>query len=829
MKNKKREIVLLRKKKNLIKVQNSTEGFSGKTLLVINTGWSKKRFIFQKLKKLGLNVIVLNKEKNWAQPYVDHWIIADTTNHREAITAVEKFISDNPETKINGALTFWEDDVLLTAKIIDKFNFIGVPYSIAKKIRNKYLFREFCNENGIPTPKYKLVRTKEDLKQVADKFRFPLVIKPAYGSSSAFVVRVETKDDLQNVFRFVRNNMSINVEPALSDGMELYVEEFIDGDEVDIDILLQNGKIKFYSIADNFNKAKSIFFYDSGQAIPSSLPLKKQDELLELAEESLEKLGVQNGCIHFEAKSTSHGPLPIEINLRMGGDYIYSYIKDGWNVDIIEMAVKIALGQYLKVKKPDSPHKYIIGWDIHPEYSGILVQLDISEKTKNNRNLEEMHVYKKIGDPVLVPPDGYEQLGWLTVSGVNLIDVQDNLREVLDGISYKVVKFDPASSIGQTSRKHGHTVASLNKENILRAAKIENIRHATPEKLRGLHIGIACNVFDGTTDANDGSVEKDIMSVGKNIEKILKKKGYRVSFFDFNNLPKTYNDLKNSDVDLVFNVAERINNSSLLEPHVASILDTLQIPYTGSNPFTLALCIDKIRVKKLLAFHDIPTPLWDYAYSLDDEIDEDLKYPLIVKPGNTDNSIGITNDSVVTDKAGLMKQLEKVIVKLGRPALIEEYIEGDEYDVSILGDDENDLKVLPLSRSIFSKMPKGYWHIYPFDAKWKDSSVYNQIQVQRPPRISKKLESLITEIALDTYNILDCHDYGRVEVRVDENDNPYVLELNPNPSINIGDSVSASAEMIGLNYGDFIEEIIKMAIRRYKNKPPYYHLQTNIM
>src|SRR3989338_4098821 len=174
---------------------------------------------------------------------------------------------------------------------------------------------------------------------------------------------------------------------------------------------------------------------------------------------------------------------------------------------------------------------------------------------------------------------------------------------------------------------------------------------------RNLHIGIACNIFE--ENGNDQAIEKDLMSIGFGIEQALKERGYRISFFDFNNLPKAFSDLKKSEVDLVFNVCERINDSSLLEPHAAAILDTLQIPYTGSNPFTLALCIDKIRVKKLLSFHNIPTPKWDYAYTLEDEIDEDLRYPLIIKPGNTDNSIGITNESVVTNKAELKKQLEK--------------------------------------------------------------------------------------------------------------------------------------------------------------------------
>ena len=806
-----------------------SDSFAGNTILLINTGSSKKRFILQKLKKLGLTIVVLNKEKNWAQNYVDHWILADTSDHREALSAVAKFISENPKIKINGALTFWEDDVLLTSKITDKFNFIGIPYHIAKRVRNKFLFREFCNENNLPVPQYKLVRNLEDLKYVSENFNFPLVFKPVYGSSSAFVVKADDDEALDEVYRFIKNNISTSIESALADGMEIYVEEYIDGDEVDLDIILQNGKIKFYSIADNFNKSRDMFFFDSGQSIPSSLPEKKQDELLDLAEETLEKLGVQNGCIHFEAKSTKHGPMPIEVNLRMGGDYVYSYTKGAWDVDIIELAVKIALGQFIKVFSSNVPKKHIIGWDLSSKESGILVQLDISPKVEKNKHLEEIHIFKKIGDPILIPPMGYEYLGWLTVSGENLIDAQDNLRDILDEIDFKVVKFDPASSIGKTSRKHGATFASLNNktESILRAAKLEKFKMMSTKNLRNLHVGIACNIF---SDADGSAVEQDLMSVGKNIQSTLEGLGYKkVTFFDFNNLPKAFNALHKSDVDIVFNVAERINDSSLLEPHAASILDVLQIPYTGSSPFTLSLCIDKIRVKKLLNYHNIPTPLWDYAYSMDDDLRSDFKYPLIVKPANTDNSIGITNDSVVTTEKQLKKQLEKIIVEIGRPALIEEFIDGDEYDVSIIGSEEDDLRVLPLIRSIFDKMPKGYWHIYPFEAKWSTDPVYDKcIMVQRPPKnVSKRLMSLISEIALDTYNILDCHDYGRVEIRVDKNNNPYVLELNPNPSINIGDCVTNSAKLIGMDYGAFVEEVIRLAIKRYKTHPPYYHLQSN--
>ena len=245
----------------------------------------------------------------------------------------------------------------------------------------------------------------------------------------------------------------------------------------------------------------------------------------DLAEETLEKLGVQHGCIHFEAKSTNMGAIPIEINLRMGGDYVHSYIKDAWDVDMIEMSVKIALGIYIKIEKPSLPKKHLIGWDLHPQHSGILVQLDIERRAKENKHLEELHLFKKIGDPVLVPPDGYDYLGWLTVSGKNLIDAQDNLKDILDGINYRVVKFDPASSLGKTERKHNHAYASLNKETIL-AAKFTSIKKVSTQSIRKLHVGIACNVFNG----EDGSVEQDLSSVGNNIQNTLIDRGYRTTF-----------------------------------------------------------------------------------------------------------------------------------------------------------------------------------------------------------------------------------------------------------------------------------------------------------
>ena len=797
---------------------------AGKNILLINTGSLRKRFILQKIKKLGVNLYVVNKEKNWASPYVDHWILANNADHGEVLAKVEDFLEQSG-VRIDGALTFWEDDVLLLSKIVEKFRFKGIRYAAAKQVRNKFLFRDFCANNNLPSTRYKIVGSSDDLNDIGEDIKFPVVLKPAYGTSSAFVVKADNEEELKESFVYIKNSFSTTVESALADGADILIEEYLDGDEVDLDIIVQNGKIKFCSITDN-ERTKEPFFIEGAKNTPSNLSYTIQKELEDMADEVLEKLKIRNGCVHFEAKSTARGPVPIEVNLRMGGDETYFLVRGAWGFDLIENALKTACGTYVKkYELPSKPFNYMAADNFLSDYSGVLSMLDIKKELERAPYIVDFQFQGKIGEPVLVPPEGYDYLGWVVVKGKSFPDAEAKLETAKKMVSYEVARFRPTSFIGKTGRSNRFAASRLKKAVIVRGSKIEKIKRFAIKDLRKLKIGIACNLYN----IKDGSmaVEEDLMSIGLNIQKTLNDRGYAVQFFDFNNLPEAFEQLRVSDVDLVFNVCERINNSSLLEPHSAAILDALQIPYTGSNPFTLGLCIDKIRVKKLLAFHNMPTPRWDYAYSMDDSIREDLRYPLIIKPANTDNSIGITNDSVVANEKEFEAQLERVIKEYHRPALIEEYIEGDEYDVSIIGSDENDLRILPLSRSIFDKMPEGLWHIYPFESKFGETDVYKKgITVQRPPKnIGNKLSSLISEIAVDTYNILDCHDYGRVEIRVDKNNNPYVLELNPNPSINIGDCVPKVAELAGMDYGDFLEEVIRMAIWRYKNNPPYYHLQ----
>ena len=149
------------------------------------------------------------------------------------------------------------------------------------------------------------------------------------------------------------------------------------------------------------------------------------------------------------------------------------------------------------------------------------------------------------------------------------------------------------------------------------------------------------------------------------------------------------------------------------------------------------------------------------------------------------------------------------------PALIEEYIEGDEFTVSILGNTDDNIQVLPLSRTIFNQN-QGRWNIYDYQTKQDNDILKHNLTIQRPLKnISKKLESLITELSLDVYRIMNCRDYGQIDIRVDEDDNPYILELNPNPSLVANSNFIETAKLLDMNYEDLLEAIILAVVSRY--------------
>lgn len=785
---------------------------AGKRILVVNSGGIRERFILQRLKKSGLSVVLLHKEKNWAQPYVDSWILADTYNHMESVEAVRTFVSNGGE-KIDGAITFYEDDVPLLARLCAEFKWIGNTYNTALHTRDKWRMQERLRACGLPAIGEKLLKTKADLEEAILSIGFPAVMKPLWGCDSQFVLYIDNADDARNAYQYLMKTCTPDYDPVYKFNKKLFVyQEFIDGPEFSLECYSQYGVPHVIGMHEKRPK-KLPYFLESGDYLPPRVDTNVQDAVRRMTESALIILGVRDSLAHAEVKWTSAGPRVVEIASRMGGDDTWENILNVYGQDLIEIGCAVALGDHVPIDVV-APKQFLVSHFFLPEQSGVVTKIRGMEDVKKEKNISAFFM-KDVGDAVLAPPDGYESIGWVSVTGLSFDAAERALADFLRRVTIEVTPFRGSSTLGRTGRKNRFAAASIVKKGMLGLARMARITSVSRGDLRKLHVGVACNIFD-----SDDPVEQDLMDVGRQVEKVLRERGYRVTFFDFNDYPRVLDELRESDVDIVFNVAERINGSDGLEPHVAGVLESLQIPYTGSNFVTLGLvCLDKIMMKQVLIHNGIPTPRWDYAYSLDERISEDLRYPLIVKPANSHNSIGVTNDSVVTDRKALEKQLSYVIEGLRRPALVEEYIEGDEYEIPIIGNDEEDLRVLAPARWIFKNMPEGYWHIFAFDAKWRKGNVYEYIEEQRPPKnIDKKLESLLRELALDAYKVLGCQDYGRAGIRVDAEGNPYLLEVNPNPSINVNDDIPDSAKFLGMDYGDVIEEILLMALRRYQQE-----------
>ena len=329
-----------------------------------------------------------------------------------------------------------------------------------------------------------------------------------------------------------------------------------------------------------------------------------------------------------------------------------------------------------------------------------------------------------------------------------------------------------------------------------------------------MKIGILSNIFKES--ASNEEVEDDLMQVGKLVHQALINKGHNVRFFDVNE--KTFEELRKSDIDIAFNVCERFNGSSFHEPNVAAMLELLNIPYTGSGPLALALCMNKPRVKEIMTHHGIPTPRWQVFYSRNKKLREDMKFPLIVKPAQMDNSIGIDNNAIVHDEKELQSKVGYINRTYNQPALVEEYIPGRDLDVGVVGNGFNS-KVLPIAEVNYNGLSPGINKIFSYEAKWdRQCELYNVTSYRFDIDIPKSVEARIKRIALDLYRVLDLRDYGRVDIRLSEDNVPYVLEMNPNPGISCDCSTPAAAESLGISYDDMIQLILENALDRYNLK-----------
>ena len=280
-----------------------------------------------------------------------------------------------------------------------------------------------------------------------------------------------------------------------------------------------------------------------------------------------------------------------------------------------------------------------------------------------------------------------------------------------------------------------------------------------------------------------------------------------------------FEKLKQISPDIVFNIAEGFNGVSR-EAQVPSMLDMLQIPYTGSDPLTLATCLDKARTKEILSYYKVPNAKFVIIDSPERAREVNLEFPLIVKPISEGSSKGIFSSSFVKNKTELINEAERILSEYNQAALAEEFLPGREFTVAILGNG-SEAGVLPIIEINYNDFPSDFIPIYSYEAKWILDTKEDPLDVFTcPARIDKHLETKIKDTALRTYNILKCRDWSRIDVRLDKNNEPNIIEVNPLPGILPNPEENScfpkAARSNGLNYNDMINKVLYYAAKRHK-------------
>ena len=296
----------------------------------------------------------------------------------------------------------------------------------------------------------------------------------------------------------------------------------------------------------------------------------------------------------------------------------------------------------------------------------------------------------------------------------------------------------------------------------------------------------------------------------------LKKAGHNPIFLRLDGTVQSLIELAQTETDLIFNLVESFGGNDTLDSNVAAYLELLGRKFTGAGSHGLYLAQDKALAKKIFAFHGIHTPYFATVYRGRTEHAHDIQFPVIVKPAREDGSIGIHFGAVCGSIKELMERLDYIHAQFDSPALIEEYIEGRELYVGVLGNDKPE--PLPVVELDLSKLPEGTPKIAGSEVKWEEETeAYKKTWPFIPEDLEEDLVARIQDTAVQAFQALQLRDYGRIDFRLATDGTLHVLEVNPNPYLLPSAEFAMAAKKSGRSYSQLIERIAEVAMARYAN------------
>ncbi len=408
----------------------------GAVVAVVGAGYESKRLIHTRMAELGARLVMVDEPGHWSESLVAEgiaavWlaapIVGDPDEDARAVLAALAAADIKPD----GVLTFWENSIDVCARVAAALGLPGNPVEAIDAARSKVRTRELSEQLGLPSPRARRVRSLDELFAAAPYVGFPAVVKPEFGASAMGCVKVDSLEEMPRIYSLVRSVVTPEHDGIFRTGNDLIVEEYLDGVEFDVDLVMHRGECVFSSVSQNWPTAEPSF-QETGLHCPPDHDRKAVARLVEMCVRTAQAFGLHRGVLHIEGKATSRGPRIVEVNARMGGGRIHECVKAVWDVDLIEAHLRASLDLPPDLRPSRKPRCTVLNTLIYAPSSGRLVALPIDGRQRPDGSVPGVDIDVEIGEQVEGPEAVFAtHLAEVLVTGKDLKAARAVMADVL--------------------------------------------------------------------------------------------------------------------------------------------------------------------------------------------------------------------------------------------------------------------------------------------------------------------------------------------------------------------------------------------------------------
>ena len=426
----------------------------GKRILVVMGSYQGKRLMYEHARDMGVNMVVLDGPGHWAkqaakeglfEAFIEADLFPTETLPERAFAAIK-----DSGLQFDGIATFEDHAGPLTALLANVLGFPGHPLLSVGFSKNKIFTREVCIEAGIPSPRFFRIKSETDLDTASMHVGFPAVLKPVSGASSISTYLLRSKEELHQRYaqtiaeaegHLKKSGVhSDNDEEIIwAKGFDMTLEQYLDGEEFDVDILLSEGQSVYASVTRDITQPSHL--KEAGSQMPPDFPADKQNEMTEFAKQVLHALEFVNGAFHVEIKYTSNGPRLIEVNARIGGGPIYYFHRHVWGVDLVEQYFLTCLGVPIRPQKANTPITCLMTSDLPSPISGVVNSINFLDPIASHPQVIHTKVNVKVGQKIIGSDKGIpDWLGEIMLQGPTVENASQTMDTFLAQIQFPITR-----------------------------------------------------------------------------------------------------------------------------------------------------------------------------------------------------------------------------------------------------------------------------------------------------------------------------------------------------------------------------------------------------